>query len=442
VSDTKDLTMKKMFFENLPLFKNNRFFSAAVLIFFTGLFLSSCGGTNEATGLASDTNSVSVTVSAVDFTNGSSENKLGDSTWHSFSDKGQQVNFSVNIPVSGRYKTTVLVKAESDSTFFWIEDYAYNPEDRTYNITGNVFAKNTKNFEEVGVVGSPLKEGGHNMILHFHGKGQVKHVKFELISEHKPSETILTQNMDGDAWEIVWADEFEGFGMPDTSKWTFDYGNWGWGNNELQFYTQFDTANALVKDGKLIIKANLQEDGSWTSARLTTRGKAGFIHGKIEFKAKVPAEKGNWAAGWTLGNDYVDESSWPTCGEIDILESVGYEMDNETGNGKAHASAHSAAYYFKLGNQPTATIDVEDMRDTWHTYSIEWSKDSIAAFVDDIHYFTYKDTSTEKSWPFNKAQNIILNLAMGGGWGGLMGMDSTVTQQIMYVDYVRVYQKK
>jgi beta-glucanase (GH16 family) len=165
------------------------------------------------------------------------------------------------------------------------------------------------------------------------------------------------------------------------------------------------------------------------------------VYGKIEIHAKLPAEKGNWAAGWTLGDSYVDELSWPYCGEIDILESVGYEMDNETGNGIAHASAHCGAYYFKLGNQPTGTIPVENMDDTFHTYSVEWTPEKIEAFVDGVSYFIYEDTSTELSWPFSDPQNLILNLAMGGGWGGLMGMDPSVDLQRMEVDYVRVYQK-
>ena len=156
----------------------------------------------------------------------------------------------------------------------------------------------------------------------------------------------------------------------------------------------------------------------------------------------VPPNKGNWAAGWTLGDDYVDELSWPYCGEIDILESVGYEMDDESGNGKAHASAHCGAYYFKLGNQPTGIIPVENMHQAFHDYAVDWSPDAIIAYVDGKKYFEYNDTSSDLAWPFNRAQNIILNLAMGGGWGGLEGMDESVISQKFVVDYVRVYAKK
>jgi beta-glucanase (GH16 family) len=176
----------------------------------------------------------------------------------------------------------------------------------------------------------------------------------------------------------------------------------------------------------------------WTSARITTRGKTSFLYGRIEFKAKVPAEKGNWAAGWTLGDTYVDELSWPYCGEIDILESVGYEMDDETGNGIAHASVHSKAYYFKIGNQKSFTTEVENMDDEFHIYAVEWTPNEILGFVDDVEYFKYVNPGTEDAWPFDQPQNIILNLAMGGGWGGAQGMDETVTSQKMIIDYVRV----
>ena len=248
--------------------------------------------------------------------------------------------------------------------------------------------------------------------------------------------------MDGENWEIVWADEFDGEGIVDTTKWTYDLGNWGWGNGELQYYTAFRPENARQEDGNLIIEAHKNDmDNPWTSARLTTRGKTTFLYGKIEFRAKVPAEKGNWSAGWMLGDDYVDELSWPYCGEIDILESVGYQMDNETGNGTAHSSAHCGAYYFKLGNQATGTTPVSNMNNEFHTYSVVWTPDSMTAYVDDKAYFTYGDTSSELTWPFDKPQNIILNLTMGGGWGGLEGMDESVEKQQMVIDYVRVYQK-
>ena len=278
------------------------------------------------------------------------------------------------------------------------------------------------------------------MKLHFDQSAYFDNIVFTLLKDHQITPKTLKQNTDGENWEVVWSDEFNGLEI-DTTLWTYDIGNWGWGNGELQYYTEERKENARVEDGNLIIEARKNDNGhEWTSARLTTRGKTSFIYGRIEFRAKVPSGKGNWAAGWTLGDEYIDELSWPYCGEIDILESVGYEMNDTTGNGIAHASAHSGAYYFKLGNQPTGVIDVENMNNSYHIYAVEWLPDAIYSYVDGILYATYNDTSTDLSWPFSKPQNIILNLAMGGGWGGYYGIDPNLTSQKMIIDYVRVYE--
>ena len=157
-------------------------------------------------------------------------------------------------------------------------------------------------------------------------------------------------------------------------------------------------------------------------------------------KAKVPREKGNWAAGWTLGDAYVDELSWPYCGEIDIIESVGYEVDNETGDGIAHISAHTPAYYFKKENQVTSIKEVKNIAGEFHTYSIEWTPTEIRGYLDGEQYYLYDKSDNDAEWPFAQPQTLILNLAMGGGWGGLQGMDETVTSQKFILDYVRVYE--
>lgn len=354
--------------------------------------------------------------------------------------------FDVEVPEAGRYQVDLYASAKSDSASAWMEDYYDNPDDRTYNITGRIDLRSSEDTSGSSVftkVGSPLNKGLHRMKLHVDGSVDIEKIEFTLLKAHRSSPEILTQATDGEEWTIVWADEFDGSGIPDTSKWTFDIGDWGWGNGELQYYTEARPKNARLENGHLIIEAHKDDMGAaWTSARLTTRGKVAFTYGRIEFRAMVPAEKGNWAAGWTLGDSYIDELSWPYCGEIDILESVGYQMDNETGNGIAHASAHCGAYYFKLGNQPTGTTPVENMNKEFHTYAIDWTPESIVASVDGVEYFTYDDTSNELTWPFDKPQNIILNLTMGGGWGGLEGMDESVSTQKMTIDYVRVYEKR
>ena len=352
------------------------------------------------------------------------------------------LEYSVDVPVSGRYRVSIETKGMSDSSTIWIEDHVHNKDNRTYNITSNMAIEKSNVFGTATRDGSPLRAGKHDIRIHMMNGIEIKSVDFELLRKHEVTPTTLTQNMEGENWEIVWNDEFDGAGIVDTTKWTYDLGNWGWGNGELQYYTAFRTENARQEDGNLIIEAHKNDmDNPWTSARLTTRGKTTFLYGKVEFRAKVPAEKGNWSAGWMLGDEYVDELSWPYCGEIDILESVGYQMDNETGNGTAHSSAHCGAYYFKLGNQATATTPVSNMNNAFHTYSVIWTPDFIKAYVDDKEYFTYDDTSTDLTWPFDKPQNIILNLTMGGGWGGLDGMDESVETQQMIIDYVRVYQK-
>jgi beta-glucanase (GH16 family) len=355
--------------------------------------------------------------------------------------------YDVVVPEAGRYEVVLTAAAMGEGATAWIEDYYENPDGRTYNITGSIDLAMTNevsnSFERHTKTGSPLNAGTHKMKLHLKGDVRVEKFEFTLIKPHVPTPVSLKQNMSGEEWVIVWSDEFDGTGLPDTSKWTFDIGDWGWGNNELQYYTENRVENARLEGGNLIIEARKNDEGNkWTSARLTTRGKVAFTYGRIEFRARVPKEKGNWAAGWTLGDSYVDEISWPYCGEIDILESVGYEMDDATGDGKAHASAHCGAYYFKLGNQPTGIIDVKNMNEAFQTYAVDWGPDGMTASVDGISYFTYNDTSTPLSWPFDKPQNIILNLAMGGGWGGLQGMDESVTSQKFVLDYVRVYEKR
>jgi len=357
---------------------------------------------------------------------------------------GGWLTYKINVLTAGRYNVQVFAQTIDNSKIdCWVEDYIDNKDGRSYNITGSMLLQtgtDSTNFKMVNREGSPLDTGIHNIRLHV-GKGNamIDKISFTLMKPHKNSPQIYTQKTDGKEWKLTWSDEFEGTGIPDTTKWTFDIGNWGWGNNELQYYTEKDVNNARLEDGSLIIEARKNPDNIyWTSARLTTRGKESFLYGKIEFRAKVPAGDGSWAAGWLLGDNYRDELSWPYCGEVDILENVGCEIDNVTGNGKTHASVHCGAYYFKLGNQPTAIIDVKNMEKAFHDYTMEWLPTGMIISIDGKKYFEYKDTSSELSWPYNKPQNLILNLAMGGGMG--RDVDPTLTSQKLIVDYVRVYE--
>lgn len=347
--------------------------------------------------------------------------------------------FLVEITQTGRYEVTAFGAQDSASPL-WIEDYINNKDGRTYNVTGNLELDQNGRGK---IFGSPLATGKHQMRVHFEEGTTLDSIRFELMVTQINTLDTLTQNMTGESWSLVWSDEFEGKGLVDSTKWAYNVGNWGWGNNELQYYTANDMLNARQENGALIIEAHKNEnDKYWSSARLTTQSKISFKYGKIEFRAKVPEGRGTWAAGWLLGDAYRDEISWPYCGEIDVLECVGYEINDTTGSGMNHATCHTRAYYFKQGNQIGSEIEIDSMNTMFHTYAVEWSPTKIEGFVDGVQYYVYDKNANELEWPFNTHQNIILNLAIGGGWGGSRGVDSSYTSHQYILDYVRVYEKK
>ncbi|MFT6165499.1 MAG: beta-glucanase (GH16 family) [Vicingaceae bacterium] len=347
--------------------------------------------------------------------------------------------FFLNVPQTGRYQVSIWGKTDSSATL-WIEDYINNKDGRTYNITGSIIL----NESGKGIIdGSPLAKGEHQMKLHNEGAIEIDSIRFDLIQYQIETDSALVQNMNGTDWSLVWSDEFNGEGLVDDSKWSYNVGNWGWGNNELQYYTSEDLKNARQENGQLIIEAHKNENNKyWTSARLTTQSKISFKYGRVEFRAKVPVGRGTWAAGWLLGDTYKDELSWPYCGEIDVLECVGYEINDTTGKGVNHATCHTRAYYFKQGNQIGSEIEVDSMNTKFHTYAVEWLPTKIEGYLDGELYYTYDKIADELEWPFNQPQNIILNLAVGGGWGGAKGIDSSYTSHQYILDYVRVYEKK
>ena len=347
--------------------------------------------------------------------------------------------FDLNVPQAGRYQVKIYGSGHSKATVY-LEDYVDNKEARHYKITGQVSFN--KNLGYALVDGSPLNIGAHKIKLHIKGAAIIQKITFTLMSVHESSPQTYTQRMEGADWSMVWSDEFNGTEI-DTSKWMFDVGNWGWGNDEIQYYTKADQKNARVKEGNLIIEALKDaQTNIWTSARLTTRGKVSFLYGKIEFRARVPDKKGYWAAGWLLGDSYIDEGSWPYCGEIDILENVGYEIQPLSGDGIAHLSVHTPAYYFKRNNQITSTTLVKDMVGSFHTFTMEWSPNGMTGLIDGVASYVYDKTANDLEWPFYKAHNLIINLAMGGNWGGAQGIDPDLTSQKLIIDYVRVFEKR
>ncbi|MCG8527460.1 MAG: glycoside hydrolase family 16 protein [Opitutales bacterium] len=241
-------------------------------------------------------------------------------------------------------------------------------------------------------------------------------------------------------WVLVWSDEFDGNGLPNESKWTYDVGGFGWGNKELQYYTDARIENAEVSNGTLKITA-IREDfetNSYTSARLVTRSKCDFGYGRLEIRAKLPSAVGTWPAIWMMPQDWTfEDGGWPSVGEIDIMEHVGWEP------GVIHASAHSEDYQWQKGTQKTATIRIPDATEAFHTYVLERDENVIRAYVDDQLYFEYKNEGLGVTkWPYNKPFYLILNIAVGGAWGSVEGIDETAFPQTMEVDFVRFYQEK
>ena len=225
---------------------------------------------------------------------------------------------------------------------------------------------------------------------------------------------------------LFWSEEFNTDGPPDPTKWGYDLGAGGWGNQELEYYTS-RPENAVVKDG--VLKINLIKESyngsAYTSARLLSKGKFEFTYGKVEIKAKLPAGVGTWPAIWMLGSN-VNTVPWPACGEIDIMEHLGRTLN--TIYGTLHYPGHSG------GSANGATTVIANATTEFHIYSVEWTADAIKIFVDNTLFHT---VANDGSIPFNHDFFLILNVAMGGGFGG--SPDAAVTNATMEIDYIRVY---
>jgi beta-glucanase (GH16 family) len=231
-----------------------------------------------------------------------------------------------------------------------------------------------------------------------------------------------------------WSDEFDYTGLPATEKWGYDIGGSGWGNNEKEYYTN-SINNASVADGKLTITARKEQINgmNYSSARLVTKNKMDVLYGRIEVKAMLPTGKGTWPAIWMLPTDF-SYGDWPKSGEIDIMEHVGYDQNN------VHFTTHSEAYYFKINTQKTSTLVIPTASTEFHTYRVDWTPYQIRGYFDDVKVFEFVNEGTGyKVWPFDKRFHLLLNLAVGGDWGGAQGIDDTIFPQKFVVDYVRYY---
>ena len=236
-------------------------------------------------------------------------------------------------------------------------------------------------------------------------------------------------------WDIVWHDEFEGTEL-DRTNWTFDIGGNGWGNQELQMYTD-RPENILLENGMLVIEARQEPElvggREYSSARIKTQGLHAWQYGRIEARIKLPYGQGIWPAFWMLGEDLM-RKGWPGAGEIDVLEFIGREPNH------IYATVHAPGYSGGDGVGGSLTVPADSLQNEFHIYAIEWQENQIRWYFDEQEYFKLTPADVPEQWIFDHPFFIILNLAVGGRWPGYPD-ETTVFPQFLYVDYVRVYQK-
>lgn len=259
---------------------------------------------------------------------------------------------------------------------------------------------------------------------------------FDYITTNEP-EMLLDMEQSKNNWNLVWSDEFEGDSI-NPANWNFVLWKAGKVNNEWQEYIK-DTSNYKVNKGKLYITARKigeNEKGGYTSTRLNTKGKKEFKYGRIEFRAKMPHGRGVWPALWMLGSNH-DTAGWPLCGEIDVLEYVGYMPDT------IHCTIHTK---FTPGRSDYhAQVSLPTVETEFHNYGIIWDENQIQFYLDtpdNIINTNVPKIKDVENWPFDQPFYLIINFAVGGGWGGRQGVDGSVYPQTLVVDYVRVYEPK
>ena len=236
---------------------------------------------------------------------------------------------------------------------------------------------------------------------------------------------------------LVWKDDFSLDGPPDPLRWQYEVGRVR--NNEAQYYTANRLLNARIWNGELIIEAHREDyDGAkYTSAALESRPH--WDHGYFEFKAKIPTGRGTWPAIWFLGQGIREKGDafigWPQCGEIDLMENVGFDPD------KVHFNIHTTANNTADGSVASTHIEVQNPSAGWHVYGLDYQAHKLDMYFDGKKVLTYLDNGKgEAAWPFDKPQFIILNLAIGGDWGGQKGIDDSIFPAKLEFKYVRVYQ--
>jgi len=232
---------------------------------------------------------------------------------------------------------------------------------------------------------------------------------------------------------VLWEENFNYTGVPDTTKWGYDIGGNGWGNNELQYYTS--SGNAMVESGTLKITAKKENFSgrAYTSARMVSRNKADWLYGRIEVKAKLPRGRGSWPAIWMLPTDW-SYGNWPNSGEIDIMEHVGYDQN------RVHFTIHTQAYNHMIGTQRSQNRIIPTASDEFHLYRVDWASYGIRGYFDNELMFEFVNPGGGYTyWPFDQKFHLLLNIAVGGNWGGLQGVDDTIFPITLEIDHIKYY---
>ena len=229
----------------------------------------------------------------------------------------------------------------------------------------------------------------------------------------------------------IWSEEFSTNGRVDASKWSYDIGGNGWGNSELEYYT--DALNDSVANGLLYIIARKENylGRNYTSARIVSKNKGDWTYGRFEIRAKLPRGRGTWPAIWMLPTENA-YGTWPKSGEIDIMEHVGFDQNN------VHFTLHANSFYGANGKGGMKNIP--DVSDAFHIYRLDWASYGIRGYVDDQMIFEYlKPGPGSDDWPYDKKFHLLMNVAIGGSWGGAQGVDDSIFPVMLVVDYAKVY---
>ena len=355
----------------------------------------------------------------------------GDSTSESY----------ITVTLEGTNLTNVLVSYASISeTAFSGSDYLlggegklqFGPEDKSLTVPVEILGDKDVEPDEVFEV---LFFNPVNALL------EDGRIEITIQNDDNPLDPLeppvsgYTSPMEYDGYNLVWSDEFDGNSLSQ-GNWNFEIGTGGdgWGNNELQYYR---AQNTSVEDGLLIIEARKEsyEGSEYTSSRITSEGKQSFQYGRVDIRAALPIGQGFWPALWMLGNNF-STTGWPACGEIDIMELVGFQPNRV--HGTAHWGANNAEHEFEGSSILLPGDETYDQE--FHVFSIIWEEDIIEWYMDDQLYFTLTPANVgAANYPFNDEFFFIFNVAVGGDWPGSPDASTNFPRR-MFVDYVRVFQ--